>query len=102
MSNACGTIQRTSRSIGLQIQVANATTIGEIDATFASFASERPDALFVAPDNFLNSRRVQFATLTAVNKIPAAYGSRDFVVAGGLMSYGTDNADMSHQVGIYW
>jgi putative ABC transport system substrate-binding protein len=41
------------------------------------------------------------ATLTAVNKIPAAYGSRDFVAVGGLMSYGTDLADMFRQVGVY-
>jgi putative ABC transport system substrate-binding protein len=50
-------VEEAARTIGLQIQVVNATTIGEIDATFASFASARPDALFVAPDNFLNSRR---------------------------------------------
>jgi hypothetical protein len=69
---------------------------------FATFARERPDALFVAPNAFFLSRRVQIATLTAVNKIPAAHSIRDFVEAGGLMSYGTAFADMFHQVGVYF
>jgi putative ABC transport system substrate-binding protein len=88
--------------MGLQIQmILNATSIGEIDAAFATFAQERPDALLVAPDGFLSSRRGQFATLTARDRIPAAYANRDDVAAGGLMSYGTDLADMFHQVGVY-
>jgi putative ABC transport system substrate-binding protein len=94
-------VQEAAPAIGLQIQILNATTIGEIDVAFASLAHERPDALFVAPDGFFNSRRVQFVTLTAVNKIPAAYWDRDIVAAGGLMSYGTDVADSFHQVGVY-
>jgi putative ABC transport system substrate-binding protein len=93
--------QQAAPTLGLQIQVLNATTIGEIDAAFASLARERPDALFVAPDALFTSRRGQFATLTAVNKIPAAYSNREYVAAGGLMSYGTDVADMFHQVGVY-
>jgi putative ABC transport system substrate-binding protein len=94
-------VQEAARTIGLQIQVLSATTIGEIDAVFATFARERPDALFVATDGFFFSRRGQFATLTAVNKIPTAYPDRDTVAAGGLMSYGTDTADMFRQVGVY-
>ena len=94
-------VQEAAPTIGLQIQILNASTIGEIDAAFATLARERPDALFVTGDAFFVSRRGQFATLTAVNKIPAAYGNRDFVAAGGLMSYGTDIADMFHQVGVY-
>jgi putative ABC transport system substrate-binding protein len=87
--------------LGLQIQILNASTIGEIDAAFASFARERPDALFVAPDAFFNSRAVQFATLTDRHGIPATYAVRDFVVVGGLMSYGADFADTCRQVGVY-
>ena len=94
-------VQEAAPTIGLQIQILNARTIGEIDAAFASLARERPDALFVAPDGFFTSRRVQFATLTARDKIPATYSNRDFVAAGGLMSYGTDLADMFRQVGVY-
>jgi ABC-type uncharacterized transport system substrate-binding protein len=94
-------VQQAAPSLGLQIQVLNAKTIGEVDAAFVAVARERPDALFVAPDGFLNSRRVQLAILTARNGIPASYANREAVAAGGLMSYGTDIADMFHQVGVY-
>src|SRR5438067_1730475 len=95
------TVQEAAPTIGPQTQILNASTIGEIDATFAALARERPDVLFVAPDAFFTSRAVQFATLTARERIPAAYAVRELVAAGGLMSYGTDLADTAHQVGIY-
>jgi putative ABC transport system substrate-binding protein len=94
-------VQEAGPTMGLQIQVLNATTIGEIDAAFAALAHERHDALFVAPDAFFTSRRVQFAILTARDRIPAAYADRLIVAAGGLMSYGTDIADTFRQVGVY-
>ncbi len=94
-------VQEAAHVIGLQIQTINARTIGEIDVAFARFARERPDALFVAPDGFFVSRAVQFATLTARDKIPATYPDRDFAAVGGLMSYGTDITDMYRQVGVY-
>jgi putative tryptophan/tyrosine transport system substrate-binding protein len=94
-------VREAAPSLGLQIQILNATTIGEIDAAFTTLARERPDALFVPPDAFFTSRPVQFATLTAIHKIPATYSSRDFVAVGGLMSYGTDYADTYRQVGAY-
>ena len=94
-------VQEAAPILGLQIQILNASTIGEIDAAFAGLAREHPDALFVAGDAFFTSRRGQFATLTAVNKIPATYSGYQFVEAGGLMSYGTDLADTFHQVGVY-
>jgi putative ABC transport system substrate-binding protein len=96
-----GDVQQAAAALALQIQILNATTIGEIDAAFATIAREHPDVLFVAPDPFFNSRREQLVTLTAVNKIPAIYSNRNFVAAGGLMSYGTDLADMFRQVGVY-
>jgi putative ABC transport system substrate-binding protein len=94
-------VKEAAPTIGLQIQIFNASTIGEIDAAFATFARERPDALFVAGDAFFGSRRGQLATLTARDGIPAAYSIRDHVAAGGLMSYGTDLATSFHQVGVY-
>jgi putative ABC transport system substrate-binding protein len=94
-------VQQAAPIIGLQIQILNASTIGEIDAAFVSFARERPDALFLAPDVFFSSRRGQFVALTAHDKIPAAYANPDDVTAGGLMSYGTDVVDMFRQVGVY-
>jgi putative tryptophan/tyrosine transport system substrate-binding protein len=95
-------MQQAAPAIGLQIQmILNAATIGEIDAAFASLAHERADALFVAPDGFFVSRAVQFATLTARDRIPATFANTDNVAAGGLMSYGTDVADTFRQVGVY-
>jgi putative ABC transport system substrate-binding protein len=94
-------VHEAATTIGLQIQILNAATIDEIDAAFATLARERPDALYVAPDSFFTSRRGQLATLTARDKILAAYSQRDFVSAGGLMSYGTDIPDMFHQMGVY-
>jgi putative ABC transport system substrate-binding protein len=94
-------VQEAAHSLGLQIEIVNATKISEIDAAFASFARERPDALFVHPDGFLISRAVQFATLTARDKIPAAYPVSEMAAVGGLMSYGTDIAEMNRQVGVY-
>jgi putative ABC transport system substrate-binding protein len=94
-------VQEAAPAIGLQTQILNASTIGEIDAAFATLARERPDALFVAGDAFFLDRRVQFATLTARDRIPAAYSVREPVAAGGLMSYGPDIADAFRQVGVY-
>jgi putative ABC transport system substrate-binding protein len=82
-------VREAAPALGLQIQVVNASTIGEINAAFATFVRERADALLVNGDAFFNSRRVQLATLAARDQIPAAYsGGGDYAAAGGLMSYG--------------
>ena len=94
-------VQQAAPTIGLQIQILKASTIGEIDVGFATLARERSDALFVAGDAFFFDRRVQFATLTARDRIPATYAVRELVAAGGLMSYGPDLAEMFRQVGVY-
>ena len=94
-------MQEAGPTIGLKTQIFNATTIGEINAAFDTFARERPDALFVAADAFFVSRAVQFATLTARSRVPASYSLRDYVAVGGLMSYGTDFTEAFRQVGVY-
>ena len=94
-------IPEAARALGLQIQVLNASTSREIEAAFATLVRDRADALFVAPDGFFISRRVQFATLAIRHGIPATYTTRDDVEAGGLMSYGTDILDMHRQAGVY-
>jgi putative ABC transport system substrate-binding protein len=91
-------LEAMGRSKGLQIKVLNATTPGEINDAFASLESERPDALFVGP--FSTERRVQLAMLAAFHKIPATYPWRDFVDAGGLMSYGAALREAYRQAGI--
>jgi putative tryptophan/tyrosine transport system substrate-binding protein len=94
-------VREAARTIGLQTHVLNASTSREIDAAFATLARERPDALFVAPDAFFVSRRAQLVTLATRDRIPATYPIRDFVVAGGLMSYGTDTAERYREAGVY-
>jgi putative ABC transport system substrate-binding protein len=102
MQSTVREVRKAAGDMSLQIQkILNASTIGEIDAAFDVLARERPDALFVASDAFFNSRGVQFATLTARERIPAAYSDREVVAAGGLMSYGADLTDMARQVGVY-
>jgi putative ABC transport system substrate-binding protein len=94
-------LEAAARGLGLQIQVFNAGTSREIDAAFATFVRERPDALFVGGDPFLNTRRLHLAQLAAFHRLPATYALRDYAEAGGLMSYGPNIADAWRQVGAY-
>ena len=94
-------IPEAARALGLQIQILQAGTSREIEAAFATLVRDRADALFVAPDGFFTSRRVQFATLATRHAIPATYPVRDFAEVGGLMSYGVNTTDALRQVGVY-
>jgi putative tryptophan/tyrosine transport system substrate-binding protein len=94
-------MEPVARAVGLQVQFFNVSTIREIDAAFATFARERPDALFVAGDPFLAGRRVQLAQLAAFHRLPGSYALRDYAEAGGLMSYGTSIKDAFRQIGVY-
>jgi putative ABC transport system substrate-binding protein len=90
-----------ARTMGLQIQLLRASTSGEIDAAFATFAGERPDALFVPVDAFFASRRVQLVQLATHYRVPAIYTQREFSEIGGLMSYGSNVVDAFRQIGVY-
>ena len=94
-------VDAAARAMGLQIQIHNDNTSAEIDAAFETMSRERPDAVFVATSAFLNGRRLQLAQLAAFHRLPAIYGLREYVEAGGLMSYGTNIVDGYRQVGIY-
>ena len=94
-------VEAAARAIGVQIQVFSASTTDEVDVAFAAILRERMHALFTIPDAFLGTRRVQLATLAARHVLPTAYPLRDYVEAGGLMSYGTSLADAQRHVGIY-
>jgi putative ABC transport system substrate-binding protein len=94
-------VEAAARHVGLQILVLQASTSSEIDAAFASLAPERCDALFAAPDAFFSGRRVQLAIMAARHMIPTTFGAREYVEAGGLMSYGTNVTDAVRQAGIY-
>ena len=94
-------VEAGAHAIGLQIQVLNASSSREIDAAFATFGRERPDALLVGPDPFFTSRRVQLILMAARHAIPAIYSGRQYPEIGGLMSYGASIADAYRQVGAY-
>ena len=94
-------VEAAARAKGLQIQVLNASNSREVDATFATLASERPDALLVGSTAFLADRRVQLAQLAARHAVPAIYVDRQFAEVGGLMSYGASLGDAFRQVGVY-
>jgi putative tryptophan/tyrosine transport system substrate-binding protein len=93
--------EAAATAIGLQIQVLNASNSDEIDAAFATLVKRSTDAVLLAPDAFLNSRRVQIAILAARHMVPVVYTVRDYAEAGGLMSYGTDLTNSVRQQGIY-
>ena len=94
-------VQPAARAIGLQIQVVNASTSGEIDAAFAAFVREQVDALFIGPGGVFSNRRVHIANQAMRHGIPATYSQREFPEIGGLMSYGTNLTDSWRHVGIY-
>jgi putative ABC transport system substrate-binding protein len=100
-ANMLRNVEAAARAMALQIQIVNADTSREIDVAFATFARERPDALFVSGGPFLLSRRVQLALLAARHAVPASYGSREYAEIGGLMSYGTSLTDAHRQAGVY-
>ncbi|HEY7665626.1 MAG TPA: ABC transporter substrate-binding protein [Xanthobacteraceae bacterium] len=100
-SDQLSEIDAAARSIGQPLEVLRASTDDELAAAFATIAQQRIRALLVASDPFFNSRRARLAELAASAAVPAMYGFRDYVVAGGLMSYGIDLADVYRQVGLY-
>jgi ABC-type uncharacterized transport system substrate-binding protein len=94
-------IEARAHATGLQIRVLKASNGREIDAAFATFARERPDALFIGAGAPFNTRRVQLALLAAFYRVPSASGLREYAEAGGLMSYGASVRDAYRQVGVY-
>jgi len=94
-------VEAAARAMGLQIRVLNANTRREIDTAFATLASERSDALFVGSSSFFSARRVQLAHWATHHRVPATYSTRQYVEAGGLMSYGASLTDASRQMGVY-
>jgi putative tryptophan/tyrosine transport system substrate-binding protein len=94
-------LEVAARARGLQIQVLNASTGREIDAAFATFLRERPDALFVSGDGLFTSRRVQMVQLATLHQVPATFANREFAEVGGLMSYGASITDAWRQCGAY-
>jgi ABC-type uncharacterized transport system substrate-binding protein len=94
-------VSEAARTFGIEVVFFKASTPAEIDAAFAAMSRERVDALFIGGEALFASRAVQLATLTARERLPTSFSSRELVQAGLLMSYGTNLADMARQVGIY-
>jgi putative ABC transport system substrate-binding protein len=94
-------VQGAALTLGLQINVLNANTSGEIDKAFAALERERPDALIVGGDPILLSHRDQIVPLAASHTLPTIYPQREYVDAGGLMSYGTSLINGYRNTGVY-
>src|SRR5215469_8859350 len=87
--------------IGLKVQILKASSDREIDAAFASLVQARTGALLVGSDPFFNNRIERLIELAARHAIPTMYGYREFVVAGGLISYGVSLIEAYRQAGLY-
>jgi putative tryptophan/tyrosine transport system substrate-binding protein len=94
-------VRDAAQSLGLGLRVLNASREAEIDAAFATVAKERISALVVSPDPYLTTRRDQVVAQSARHGIAVISDRREFVAAGGLMSYGTDFGDAYHETAVY-
>jgi putative ABC transport system substrate-binding protein len=94
-------MQTAARTLGVKLNVLNASSEDDLDTAVASVAQLRAGALIVASDPFFISRRGQLVALLAHHAVPAIYQFREFAAAGGLMSYGNNLADTYRQVGVY-
>ena len=93
--------QDAARALGLQVLVLNAKTESDIDAAFETLAQQKAGGLVTISEPFLNSRRDQIIALAARHALPALYPVRDYVTAGGLVSYGTSIVGAYREVGVY-
>jgi putative ABC transport system substrate-binding protein len=94
-------VQAAADKLGQQVRIFNVGTDREIDLAFATAIDQRLGGLLVQTDQFFTGRRDQLVLLTTRHAIPTVFGFREFVMAGGLMSYGTSLRAAYRQVGIY-
>jgi len=94
-------MQAAAGALGLRLRVLRASTDQDIDAAFATLAQERADALVISPNPFFTSKSGELAALALSHALPAIYQYREFAIAGGLMSYGSDLAEAYRLSGIY-
>jgi putative ABC transport system substrate-binding protein len=93
--------QATASALGLQVHVLNAKTEGEMQAAFGALLQLKAGALVIGPDQFFNTQVEQLAALAVHHAVPAVYEGREFIVAGGLMSYGQSILDSYQLAGVY-
>jgi len=94
-------LEAAARTMGLDLRFVTATSEREIETAFANLAELRIGALVVASDPFFNSRRQQIVALATRLALPAIFHQREFTLEGGLMSYGTNVADMYNRAAAY-
>jgi putative tryptophan/tyrosine transport system substrate-binding protein len=94
-------MQAAARALGVELDVLRASTEREIDGVFTSLVQSRAGGLITGPDPFFLSRREQLVALTARHALPAIFPYREFALAGGLMSYGSNLMDVFRLVGVY-
>jgi len=99
--SATSDLQAAARAIGQKLDIFKATTNREIDTAFRTLVGRRAEALMIVTNTLFLSRRVQLVTLAARHAIPTIWTSREYAEIGGLMSYGTNLADVWRQVGVY-
>jgi ABC-type uncharacterized transport system substrate-binding protein len=93
--------QAAARALGLQLHVLNASNERDFDTVFATLAQLRAGGLVIGTDSFFNTQKEQLAALSVRHRVPTIHQYREFVMAGGLMAYGSPTADLSRQVGVY-
>ncbi|MGA7788179.1 MAG: ABC transporter substrate-binding protein, partial [Xanthobacteraceae bacterium] len=93
--------QQAMQTLGASLYVQSASTAGEINAALANFAQHRINALLIGSDPFLNTQRDQIVALVSQLAVPTMYNLREYVAAGGLISYAPSLADVYHQAGVY-
>ena len=94
-------VQAAARTLGVQLHILHASSEGDFDAAFARMAQLKADGLVIAPDAFFSGNTEKVAALTLRHAVPAIQAYRDFVTAGGLMSYGGSVAEYGRSVGLY-
>jgi putative tryptophan/tyrosine transport system substrate-binding protein len=90
-----------ARSLGLELHILNASTVSDFDGVFADAARLHGSGLLIASDALFTSHAEQLAALSAKHPVPAVYKGREFVAAGGLMSYGSDVVDAYYLTGMF-
>jgi len=94
-------VQQAAQTLSMQLEVLRASTDDDLETAFTTLRERRAAALLVGNDSFFISRRNPLVALAARHALPTMYFVREFAAAGGLMSYGTSNADAYHLVGVY-